>query len=225
MGIKIPLLGMGSEVLVRLYLARVWSTRAGIEDPDQGGTDGEEDHAAPVEGLDWNEREQDTDDEGAECGDGRSPTDDTASLGFGQNHGHLLECSGIAQSGEEEHREHGAEEPPELIWIGGVQKECGHGSKHGHADTANESLDCSAVLIAQWTPSCTYGCADEWSQEGIGGTLRQIIYSNGVNEGRAGTVDLVNNQRELRGETSESEVSQVLFRLSRWEDLEHAKEI
>src|SRR5699024_1649867 len=112
----------GNWTICTKHLSGVRSLRAGVENPCEHGADGEEDHTAPEESLDGHQREQDTDDKGAECANRGGPADDATGLVLRENHGHLFKGAGVAKTCEEEHQEHCAEEPPELVWVGGVQK-------------------------------------------------------------------------------------------------------
>src|SRR5699024_8430242 len=128
-------------------LSGVRCFRSGVEDPGQHGADGEEDHATPEECLDGHQREQNTDDEGAKGRDSRGPADDAACLMLRENHGRLLEGAGIAQTCEEEHHQHCAEEPPELLWVGGVEEQRRNRSKDGHTETTDKRPDGAAKFV------------------------------------------------------------------------------
>ena len=85
-------------------------------------------HREPVPGRDAQGGDGHAHDEGAQGGDGGGEADGPAGLALGHDHRHLLEGAGVAQAGEEEHRQHRPQEAGELGRIRGVGAEIGRAS-------------------------------------------------------------------------------------------------
>ena len=88
-------------------------------------------------------------------------------LTLGQDHGHLLECPGVAKARKEEEHEHGGEEPGEFRGVFGIQVERSPAEGDCHANAADECPDCTTEFIAQRSPQCTYTSTDKRPKVGI----------------------------------------------------------
>src|SRR5699024_1234939 len=132
------------------------------------------------------------------------PADDATGLVLRANHGHLFKGAGVAKTCEEERQEHCAEEPPELVWVGGVHKYSGHSGKDGHTDTTDKRPDGTTELVTQRARCGANTSTNEWAQEGISCTTRQIFNANSFSKRGTGTIDLVDDECELRGKACKS---------------------
>lgn len=142
---------------------------ARVHDPAQDRAQRAEDGAAQEEGpctASADRREGDADEEGAEGCDGGGEADGAAGLAGRHDHRHLLEGTGVAEAGEQEHGEHERHEDVEVGPAGGVVQDPGDaGQGDGHADAGDEGPDGAAHAVTEDTPGHADDRADEGAEE------------------------------------------------------------